>query len=191
VDLPGEIPGMVRTNQRADWNKIDLVTNSFGQGIAVTPIQVAAAMATIANDGARMRPRFVREIRSPGGIQTIPPEQVGQVVSPRTAQTLRGMMVHVLEQQALEQWRIPGYRTAGKTGTADYATIAGYKSGKTFASVVAMAPAEAPRFAISIRLDAPDAIYGGRVAVPVLAELLPALYTYYRVAPSDAIPGGQ
>jgi len=191
ADLPGEIPGMVRTNQRADWNKLDLVTNSFGQGIAVTPIQLASAMAAVANDGLRMRPRFVRELRSPRGIQTIAPEPVSQVVSPRIAQTLRGMMVHVLEQQALEQWRIPGYRAAGKTGTADYATIGGYKSGKTYASVVALAPAEAPRFAILIRLDAPAAIYGGVVAVPVLAELLPALYTYYRVPPTEAIPGGQ
>jgi cell division protein FtsI/penicillin-binding protein 2 len=116
---------------------------------------------------------------------------VSQVVSPRIAQTLRGMMVHVLEQQALEQWKVPGYRAAGKTGTADYATIGGYKSGKTYASVVALAPAEAPRFAILIRLDAPAAIYGGVVAVPVLAELLPALYTYYRVPPTEAIPGGQ
>ncbi|MFN0072102.1 MAG: peptidoglycan D,D-transpeptidase FtsI family protein [Chloroflexota bacterium] len=191
VDLPGEIPGMVRTNRTSDWNKLDLITNSFGQGIAVTSMQVVTAMSAIANDGLRMRPRLVREIRTPNGVQTIPPEPVEQVISPRTAQTLRGMMVHVLEQKALEQWRLPGYHAAGKTGTADYATIAGYKTGKTFASVVALAPAEAPRFAILIRLDAPEAIYGGRVAVPVLAELLPALYTYYRVPPSEAIPGGQ
>jgi cell division protein FtsI/penicillin-binding protein 2 len=191
VDLPGEISGMVRTNQRPDWNKLDLVTNSFGQGIAVTPIQLAAAMSSLANDGLRMRPHFVREIRSPQGVQTIAPQAEAQVVSPRTAQTLRGMMVHVLEQPALEQWRIPGYRAAGKTGTADYATIGGYRSGKTYASVVALTPAEAPRLAILIRLDAPAAIYGGVVAVPVLAELLPALYTYYRIPPSDTIPGGQ
>jgi cell division protein FtsI/penicillin-binding protein 2 len=191
ADLPGEIPGMIRTNQRPDWNRLDLVTNSFGQGVAVTPIQVISAMASIANDGLRMRPHFVREIRSPRGTQTIAPEPVERVISPHTAQTLRGMMVQVLEQKALEQYRVPGFRTAGKTGTADYATIGGYKSGKTVASVVALAPAESPRLAILIRLDAPEAIYGGRVAVPVLSELLPALYTYYRIAPSDAVPGGQ
>jgi cell division protein FtsI/penicillin-binding protein 2 len=182
---------MVRTNQLPNWNRLDLVTNSFGQGIAVTPIQIVSAMATIANDGLRMRPHFVREIRSSGETRPVAPEPVEQVVSPRTARTLRGMMVQVLEQKALEQWRVPNFRTAGKTGTADYATIAGYKSGKTIASVVALAPAESPRFAILIRLDAPEAIYGGRVAVPVLADLLPALYTHYRIPPSDAVPGGQ
>lgn len=191
VDLPGEVPGMMRTPRVTDWNRLDLVTNSFGQGIAVTPIQVITAMASLGNDGLMMRPRFVREIRRPGGVETIAPEPVEQVISPRTAQVLRGMMVHVLEQKSLEPYRIPGYRAAGKTGTADYATIGGYKSGKTYASVVALAPAEAPRFAVLIRLDAPEAIYGGRVAVPVLAELLPALYTYYRIPPSEGIPGGQ
>lgn len=191
VDLPGEVPGMMRTPAAAHWNRLDLVTNSFGQGIALTPMQVITAVAGVGNDGLMMQPRFVREIRRPDGVESVDPRPVRQIVSPYTAQVLRGMMVHVIEQKALDQYRIPGYRTAGKTGTADFATVGGYKSGKTFASVVALAPAAEPRFAILIRLDAPEAIYGGRVAVPVLAGLLPELYAYYRVPPSDIVPGGQ
>jgi stage V sporulation protein D (sporulation-specific penicillin-binding protein) len=191
IGLPGEAPGTVRTYRSPAWNRLDLATNSFGQGIAATPIQVITAMSAIANDGVLMKPHLVQEIRRPEGIQTIAPEPVERIISPRTAQVLRGMMVHVLEQKDLEQWRVPGYRTAGKTGTADFAANGGYNTGKTFASVIAFAPAAEPRFAILIRLDAPEKIYGGVVAVPVLSELLPQLYTYARIPPSDAIPGGQ
>jgi cell division protein FtsI (penicillin-binding protein 3) len=94
---------------------------------------------------------------------------------------LREMMVAVDEQPALQQYRIPGLRVAAKTGTADFPTDLGYTSGKTFASMVALMPADRPKLAILIRLDAPEAIYGGVVAAPVLKRVGSELAAYYRI----------
>jgi cell division protein FtsI/penicillin-binding protein 2 len=94
------------------------------------------------------------------------------------------MMVTVIDQPALIQHRIPGLRVAGKTGTADFPTDLGYTSGKTFASIVALIPADQPKLAILIRLDAPEAIYGGTVAAPVLKRVGTELAAYYRIPTS-------
>lgn len=187
VGLPGEAPGMVRSATSPGWTRIDLITNSFGQGIAVTPMQLVSAIAAIGNDGLMMKPKLVREIRGVEGTRAVSPEPVRQVISPETAQTLRSMLVAVLEQKALEPHRIPGYRLAGKTGTADVVADGGYRSGKTYASVIALAPAHNPRFAVLIRLDSPEGLYGGVVAVPVLRQLLPELFNYFRVAPTEPV----
>lgn len=181
VNLPGEVAGTVRTPADVGWSRVDLATNAYGQGIAVTPLQMLAAISTIANDGLRMKPRIVREIRRAGRVEPVPPEPIQQVVSPETARTLTEMMVAVLEQPALEPHRVAGYRFAGKTGTADFPTNLGYTSGKTYASIVAFGPLPDPRFSVLIRLDAPEAIYGGVVAAPVLKRLLEEMLSYYRI----------
>jgi cell division protein FtsI (penicillin-binding protein 3) len=98
------------------------------------------------------------------------------------------MMVEVFEQPALEASRIPGYEVAAKTGTADVATTVGYGTGKTYASIVALIPAETPRLAILIRLDGPEKIYGGVVAAPVLKKLAEDLLPYERIPPTLFIP---
>jgi cell division protein FtsI/penicillin-binding protein 2 len=111
---------------------------------------------------------------------------VRRVVSPTTARTLRDMMVAVDEQPSLQPFRIPGYRVAAKTGTADVPTNLGYTSGKTFASIVALLPADRPKLAVLIRIDAPEAIYGGVVAAPVLQHLGQELLDYYRIPAATA-----
>ncbi len=183
VGLPGETPGLVRDYTAEGWTRLDLATNSYGQGVAVTPLQMLSAVAVLGNDGTLMKPMLVQETRGPGG-QVFQPQAVRQVVSPETARTLRTMMVAVMNQPALEQDRVPGYVIAGKTGTADFATTSGYNTGKTYASVVALLPADEPRLAILVRLDAPEKIYGGIVAAPVLKQLVEELVTYYRIPPS-------
>ena len=96
--------------------------------------------------------------------------------------------VQVLEQPSLTPHLVPGYRFAGKTGTADFPTNLGYTSGKTFASITAFGPMPNPRFSILIRLDAPEAIYGGVVAAPVLKRVIQDLVAYYRIPPSSPTP---
>jgi cell division protein FtsI/penicillin-binding protein 2 len=187
VRLPGEVQGTLRTNQTAGWTRVDLATNSYGQGVAVTPLQLLSATASLAHDGIRMKPQFVREVRGPNGTQVIEPEMVDQVVSPKTARTVVEMMVEVAQQESLRQHRIPGYRIALKTGTADTPTNLGYNLDLTFASVVALLPADDPRFAVLIRLDGPEALYGGVVAAPVVKQLAQELFTYYRIPPSDPV----
>jgi cell division protein FtsI/penicillin-binding protein 2 len=178
------VPGTVRTPADDGWTVVDMATNAFGQGIAVTPLQMLNAISTIGNDGMMMQPTLLKEIDRPDGVERVEPRQVRQVISPQAAQTLRNMMVSVMEQPANQANLIPGIRVADKTGTADFPTDLGYTSGKTFASVVALIPADRPRLAILIRLDAPAAIYGGTVASPVLKRIGTELAAYYRIPAS-------
>jgi len=182
--LPGEVAGTVRTNRDPGWTRVDQATNAFGQGIAVTPVQLLQAVAVLAQDGQLVRPRLVRAIRGPDGVQDLVPEVERQVISPRTARTMLQMMVAVHEQPDLKPYRVPGYHIAAKTGTADTPTNVGYNTALTVGSLVALVPADEPRFAVLIRLDGPEKLYGGVVAAPVLKELAQELLTYYRVPPA-------
>ncbi|MCC6174640.1 MAG: penicillin-binding protein 2 [Chloroflexi bacterium] len=181
IELPGEVPGTVRTPDMPGWTIVDQTTNAFGQGIAVTPIQMLSAVAAIGNNGVLMQPTLIKGYDRSGEVEWREPRQVRRVISVDAARTLRDMMVTVDEQPGLQPYRIPGIRVAAKTGTADYPTDLGYTSGKTFASMVALMPAEQPRLAILVRLDAPEAIYGGVVAAPVLQRVGSELLTYYRI----------
>jgi cell division protein FtsI/penicillin-binding protein 2 len=184
IELPGEVPGTIRTPDNPAWSVVDLATNAFGQGIAVTPMQMLNAVATIGNDGVQVKPTLIKEIDGPDGPKMQEPQQVRRVISTETARTVRSMMVQVMEQPANAANQIPGIRVADKTGTADFPTDLGYTSGKTFASVVALIPADQPRLAILIRLDAPEAIYGGAVASPLLKRIGMELAAYYRIPAS-------
>jgi cell division protein FtsI/penicillin-binding protein 2 len=181
IQLPGEVPGTVRTPEDPAWSVVDLATNSFGQGIAVTPLQMLNAIAAIGNDGVLMRPTILKEIERQDGLTVVEPRPIRRVVSQETARQMREMMIAVAEQPGLAAHRIPGIRVAAKTGTADFPTNLGYTSGKTFASMAALLPADKPRLAILIRLDAPEAIYGGAVAAPVLKRVGTELAAYYRI----------
>jgi cell division protein FtsI/penicillin-binding protein 2 len=140
------------------------------------------AVAAIGNDGVLMRPTIIKEIDGPDGVKRPEPKQIRRVVSAETARTLRSMMVTVIDQPALTANRIPGVSVAGKTGTADFPTNLGYTTGKTFASIVALMPADKPQLAILIRLDAPEAMYGGTAAAPVLKRVGSELAAYYRIS---------
>lgn len=182
IQLPGEVPGTVRMPDDPAWSVVDLATNAFGQGIAVTPLQMLNAVAAIGNDGVLMRPTIVKQMDGPDGPRRPEPQQIRRVISADAARTLREMMVTVIEQPALIPHRIPGIQVAGKTGTADFPTDLGYNTGKTFASIVALLPADRPKLAILIRLDAPEAMYGGTAAAPVLKRVGSELATYYRIS---------
>src|SRR6185437_13525170 len=95
VDLQGEEGGLVRTNHSDGWYPVDLLTNSFGQGLTATPLQLTAAVAAIANGGTLMRPYMVRQIASTEGVQTTQPVVVGHPISAATAATLTDMMEEV------------------------------------------------------------------------------------------------
>src|SRR5438270_2902338 len=185
LKLPGEVGGIVRTNRDAGWTRVDQATNAYGQGIAVTPVQLLQAVAVFANDGQLVRPRLVRAIRGPAGVQDLAPEVERQVISPKTAHTMLQMLQAVHEQPDLRPYRVPGYHIAAKTGTADTPTNVGYNTDLTVGSLVALFPVEDPRFVVLIRLDGPEKLYGGVVAAPILKDLAQELLTYYRVPPSQ------
>jgi cell division protein FtsI/penicillin-binding protein 2 len=183
VRLNGEAAGAFRHPDDVGWSRADLATNSYGQSISVTPLQMITAVAALGNGGVLMQPQIVREIRRPGGTETVQPKQVRQAVSAQTAATMLDMMESVWDQEAFDQIRPKGYRLAAKSGTADIPGPGGYGTGKTIASFIGFGPIPNPRFVILVRLDEPEAIYGGVVAAPVFRNVAADLLAYYHVPP--------
>ncbi|MGE0520527.1 MAG: penicillin-binding transpeptidase domain-containing protein [Candidatus Binatia bacterium] len=170
IDLPGEAPGMVRPNQR--WGRIHLVTTAFGQGIAVTPLQLANAFATIANGGRVMRPYTVKRVTGADGMlrYAARPTVERQVLSPETAAAVTELLVGVTERGTGKQARIEGFAVAGKTGTAQKVdTHTGrYHPRDRMSSFVGFVPADDPALVVLVVVDSPrKATYGGVVAAPV------------------------
>ena len=156
VDLAGEVPGqLLLPDDYERWHDSNLGTNSFGQGLAVTPIQLISAVATIANDGARLRPHVVgRRGAFDGTVSTWQPVVELQAISPQTARTVTEMMVRVVEE-GVPQARVEGYRIAGKTGTAQIPIPGGYDREGTIASFVGFGPVPDPQLIILVKLDRP------------------------------------
>jgi len=190
VDLASEGPGMVKLPGDSNWFPSELGTNSFGQGIAVTPIQMIRAVAAIANDGMLMKPYVVRAFvvqDEEGGWRTVPvePMAVRQAITRDTARTLTEMMVRVVEEGATEA-QVPGYRIAGKTGTAQIPTPYGYHPSDTIASFVGFAPADDPRFIVLVKLDRPrTSPWGSRTAAPTFRAIARRLFVYMQIPPDD------
>ncbi len=171
----------------ADWNRSQRYTVLFGQGLALTALQSTEVFATIANDGVRMPPRLVAGTTGPDGVfhpAEAPPGV--RAISAKTARTLRLMMESVVSDEGTARLaEIPGYRVAGKTGTAQAPdSSCGCYRGFT-ASFIGMAPADAPRLVVSIVLQRPtNGHYGGTVAAPVFRDLMSYALAHQRIPPT-------
>ena len=188
VGLGGEASGMVRDSESPDWSGSDLATNSFGQGISVTPLQMITAVAAIANGGELMRPYVVQDVIGPNGTQTTQPEVTRRVISESTARTLQGMMNDVVEGVPTHGARVPGYHVAGKTGTSYISVAGGYALDRVITSFVGFAPVSDPRMIVLIKIDEPQAAQlGGTVAAPVFAELAPKILAYLGIQPDAPV----
>jgi stage V sporulation protein D (sporulation-specific penicillin-binding protein) len=189
VGLTGDSPGRVRTptSDPDNWRPVDMATNSFGQGISVTPLQMVMAVAAIANDGMLMKPRLVKEVAYPGGTQPVPPEQAGQAISVESAQILQSMMGVVADGYADRYLDVKGYNVGGKTGTADLATPdSGYKKDAYISSFVGIAPLEDPVLAVLVKIDEPKGVpWGTVVAAPAFSRLVQQALAYLEVPPQD------
>jgi cell division protein FtsI/penicillin-binding protein 2 len=183
VRLNGEAGGQLRRPEDPGWTPLDLATNSFGQSITVTPLQMIAAVSALANDGVLVQPQLVREMRKPDGVVTVLPVERRQVVTPETAHTAVQVMEYTWTQPSLVPHNLPGYRLAAKSGTADIPAAGGYSSNKTYASFVGFGPLPNPRFAILVRIDRPEALYGGVVAAPVFRAIASEVITYLGIPP--------
>ncbi len=184
VDLPGEAAGLVRGHAAAGWSPSDLLTNSFGQGIGVTPLQMARAVSVVANEGRLMQPQLVREVRSPEGTIRVEPQVVRQVIRPETARTVTEMMVNAVEQSVVGLAKVNGYRVAGKSGTAEILVDGRYSREDTVASFVGFAPADAPRYVVLVAITRPrDNIWGEAVAAPVFSTIMRELLTHAGIPP--------
>ncbi len=189
IDLQGEQGGVVYTNANQDWRPISLVTNSFGQGLTATSLQMATAVSAIANGGNLMQPYIVQQISSPNGVQKTQPKVVGHPISPATAATLTNMMEEVPIKGEATLAQIAGYRVAGKTGTAQIAENGTYSPDATMASFVGFVPAQHPAFVIYIVLDHPtDSPYGSETATPMFADLAQKILVHMGIAPTEPLP---
>ena len=191
IDLDGEIAGTLKQPGSRDWHKYDLGTNSFGQGIAVTPLQMIAAVAAVANRGSLMKPYLVERIvlgsgnGDDQGVIVTQPTVVRQVVSAQTAEQLTDMLVEAVERGA-ELATVPGYDVAGKTGTAQIPVGGHYDPELTIASFVGYAPADDPRFIALVKIDKPRLDpWGAEVAAPVFKTIAERLFVLLDVPPDS------
>jgi len=171
--LPGENPGIVPPVDV--WSATSLPTMAFGHGIATTPLAMARAYCAIANGGVSLRPRILADILGPDGsvLYQYHREVERRVISARTAATLRRFLRSVVVRGTGKgAAEVPGYETAGKTGTAQVAENGIYAPGAYVASFIGLIPAALPRFVILVKIAKPrGAIYGSVVAAPAFARI--------------------
>jgi cell division protein FtsI (penicillin-binding protein 3) len=182
ADLPGEERGLVLP--RAKYSGSTMGNLPIGQGISVTPMQMATAYSAIANGGILRPPHVVREIDGKPA-----PEPVGhRVISPAVAAQLRTMLEGVFAPGGTaSEVSIPGYQLAGKTGTANKIDPATgeYSKSRYVASFMGFAPAANPKLLVAVMVDEPQgAIYGGTVAAPAFGRIMSFALQYLRIPPS-------
>ncbi len=189
VGLPGENPGIVPPPSQ--WSGSSLATMSFGQGVSVTPLAMARYYSAIANGGMLMEPHLVRAVYDQEGklVRRVAPRAVRRVFSQRTAQELRTILrVVVLHGTGDPTAQIPGYATAGKTGTAEMVVDGEYRAGYYAASFIGMVPYPRARYVIYVKVERPiGSYYGSVVAAPAFAAIARAAMLHAGVLPSADI----
>ncbi|MDO8573318.1 MAG: penicillin-binding protein 2 [Candidatus Daviesbacteria bacterium] len=185
IDLQDESSPEIRP--KVEWREIDMATASFGQGIAVTPIQMVRAVSAIANGGNLMEPHIVAKIKDENGrVFEIKPKVIRKVIKDTTAAEVKEMMVAAVEEGEAKYLKLAGFKIAGKTGTAQIPVAGHYDKDKTIASFVGFAPADNPKFVMLVRYDEPSSsIFGAETAAPTFFEIARQLLLYYKIAPTE------
>ena len=179
IDLPGEAKGILYNEKSV--GPVELATMSFGQSISVTPIQLIRAISSIANDGKLMEPTMVKAYTDNKGniIEEVKPKVVRQVISEETSKEMMKIAESVVSEGGGKTAYLPGYRLAGKTGTAQKVIDGRYAQGKYICSFMGIAPADDPQIAILAIVDEPTGVsaFGSTTAGPIIKEIM-----------SDALP---
>jgi membrane peptidoglycan carboxypeptidase len=186
VDLPGESPGIFRPLDR--WTRLSTASISMGQEVAVTPLQLARLTAAVANGGLLVTPRVVDRILHPDGrVEMRPAPAPERLLAPETAERLRRILTGVVERGTGRLAAIPGFRVAGKTGTAQKAGAGGYLPGRYVPNFVGFAPADDPRIVGVVVLEEPRGTryHASEVACPVFARIVSQSLGILRVAPES------
>jgi len=198
IEMPGEQTGKLRDG--STWREVELATIAFGYGLTITPLQLAAAIAAIGNNGLYTEPRIVDEVRDrEGNVVYHPAPATRQMISAQHAEEMRAMLATVFEKGTgehplngtMSSITVEGFKCGGKTGTAhkyDHA-LRGYSPNRYLSSFVGLAPIDNPRLAILVMIDEPsgDHHYGGKVAGPVFASIASQSLRYLGV-PGDPLP---
>jgi cell division protein FtsI (penicillin-binding protein 3) len=183
VDLAGEVSGTVRP--LAEWYPVDVGTASFGQGISVSPLQLAMAYAALANGGTVYRPYVVASRRDADGEHRTAPVAVDQAVTPETAATLRGMLLATVDDGIAHNAAISGFSVAGKTGTAQIAGPDGnYVDDQYVSSFAGFFPADDPRYVVLVVLEKPESrLLGTVTATDAFKGIAQDILRYARIQP--------
>lgn len=193
INMPGEVVGLLMPPK--GWRKINLANISFGQGISVTALQLAAGFATLANDGVRMKPFVVRRVTSARGevLEYNVPTSEGRVVSANVARQVGAMLETVVsEEGTAPRAQVEGVRVAGKTGTAQKVIDGRYSHKHWLASFAGYLPADDPRLVIVVNIDEPQTHhYGGLIAAPVFRRIAEASLDYIHVHREPELPPEQ
>jgi cell division protein FtsI/penicillin-binding protein 2 len=186
IGLSGEAEGLMRLPDDAAWYPVDLATNSYGQGVAATPLQVLTAVNTFANGGRLMRPYIVSRTVTADGVRTYHPVEVRRPVSEETANTMAGLMHDVVDGVRLHGAQVPGYEVAGKTGTTLVSIPTGYDLDTTIASFAGFLPYPDARVSVLVKIDQPSGgvNLGGQVAAPVFSKVAADIMQYLSVPPT-------
>ncbi len=172
IDLAGEVTFPLSVPGDPNWAEINLATNSFGQGLAATPIQMIMAISAVANDGKMMAPHVLKAVIDNGYQREVTPTLVGQPIKAETARTLTTMLATSLREEASSAM-VDGYEVAGKTGTGEIPSEGGYDSNLTNTSFVGWGPADDPRFIVYVWLEKPQtSMWGSVVASPIFKDVV-------------------
>lgn len=171
VDMAGEAEGRLKVPGDSDWYPVDLATNSFGQGLTATPIQMLMAVSSVANHGRSVTPHALYAMVRDGRQYNVPAQYAGSPISEQTARTLSAMLSVSLETEG-SLALVPGYRIAGKTGTAQIPVNGFYDSSQTNTSFIGWGPVDDPQFMIYVWLERPSkSIWGSETTAPVFAKM--------------------
>lgn len=200
IELGGEELGLINAWGGPTYNDLTFLTNAYGQGISVTPLQMVQAAAAIANDGVMMKPYIVERQCEGETCTDTAPVVAGRPVEPGVAWTVRRMMVNSANHYApvvwgprtgdyRDQWLVPGYQVAAKTGTSSIPIEGGgYDQSYTIGSVLGFAPAEGAHYVVLVKIDRPkDDIWGVGTAIPVFYTVMDELMRYDRIPPDPAL----
>ncbi len=190
IDLPGEGAGLVKRPK--DWGRRSVASISMGQEIGVTPLQMVSAIAALANEGVLMKPYVVSEIRGPEGhlLKRVSPQVRRRVVSPETAHTVTKILEGVVTDGTGGKAAIPGFRVAGKTGTAQKidSRTGSYSVSRFVTSFAGYVPADNPRLAMIVVIDEPQGdAWGGTVAAPVFSRVGEQVLNYLGVGSHEPV----
>jgi cell division protein FtsI/penicillin-binding protein 2 len=187
IDLAGEVPGRLKLPGDSDWTPVELGTNAFGQGVSVTPIQMVMAASALANDGQMVYPHVLYAQIQDGKQSNTKTQIVGNPISVKTAQTLSDMLANALETESSTAL-VPGYRIAGKTGTAQIPLPGGgYDQNNVNTSFIGWGPVDDPRFLVYVWLEKPQTNRAASVVVaPIYKQVVEKLVVMLNLPP-DAI----
>lgn len=183
LDFPGESPGIVL--DRKDWSGPTIATIPIGQGIAVTPIQMAAAYSTIANGGKWVEPKLLAAtMNEEGRAEASSPPAKRRVISRSTARSMADILTGVTEKGTGIEAQIPGYAVAGKTGTAQKPLPTGGYGNAYTGSFAGFAPANRPALVVIVILDEPSPIWGGSTAAPTFKTIMEFALRHLGISPT-------